>query len=89
MATIGRGRAIGTVLGTDLRGLPAFLAWGAVHFLWLPGWVNRFGALARWLWTALARDRRERLISMVSLLADKDAHANVDTLLRPRKNANE
>src|SRR5271166_1243995 len=60
LATIGRGRAVGTVLGVDLRGLPAFLAWGAVHLLGVPGWANRLDALARWMWMALARDRRER-----------------------------
>ena len=87
MATIGRGRAVGTVHGVDLSGLPAFLAWGAVHFLYLPGWFNRLGALARWMWTALARDRRERLISVVSLVGEKDAQAHIDVLLRPRGQA--
>jgi NADH dehydrogenase len=85
MATIGRGRAVGSVLGVDFWGVPAFLAWGAVHFLYLPGLVNRLGALARWMWTALARDRRERLISVVSLVGDKEAHAQIDVHLRSRR----
>ena len=29
--------------------------------------------MARWLWTILARNRRERLISIVSLVSDETA----------------
>ena len=49
------------------EGLPAFLAWGAIHLAYLVGWGSRIGTLARWAWTLMARNRRERLISVVSL----------------------
>jgi len=64
IATIGRLRAVGVVFGLRVAGLPAFFLWGAVHLYYLIGWGNRLGAIARWMWTALARNRRERLISL-------------------------
>jgi NADH:quinone reductase (non-electrogenic) len=64
IATIGRLRAVGVVFGLRVAGLPAFVLWGAVHLYYLIGWGNRLGAIARWMWNALARNRRERLISL-------------------------
>jgi hypothetical protein len=81
MATIGRRRAVAKVFGIELRGLPAFLTWGAVHLAYLVGWGNRVGAISRWLWTLLACNRRERLISVVSLVGETQARAELDSLL--------
>jgi NADH:quinone reductase (non-electrogenic) len=64
IATIGRLHAVGVVFGVRVAGLPAFALWAAVHLYYLIGWGNRLGAIARWMWTALARNRRERLISL-------------------------
>jgi NADH dehydrogenase len=71
MATIGRTRAVAEILHVRVAGLPAFLVWGVVHLVYLVGWGNRFEAVARWMWTILARNRRERLISLSSLAGDK------------------
>jgi NADH dehydrogenase len=68
MAIIGRNQAVAELFtGTRLWGLPAFFAWGAIHLAYLVGWGSRVETVARWGWTLLARNRRERLISVLSL----------------------
>jgi NADH dehydrogenase len=65
MAIIGRNQAVAELFArTGLWGLPAFLAWGAIHLAYLVGWGSRVETVARWAWTLLARNRRERLISL-------------------------
>jgi NADH dehydrogenase len=72
MATIGRAQAVADLFGRiRIWGFPAFMVWGVVHLAYLVGWGNRFEAVARWMWTLLARNRRERLISVVSLASDE------------------
>jgi NADH dehydrogenase len=72
MATIGRTQAVADLFGKiKLWGFPAFVVWGGVHLAYLVGWGNRFEAVARWMWTILARNRRERLISVVSLASEE------------------
>ena len=74
MAVIGRSQAVADIFGrVRLGGFPAFLIWGVIHLAYLVGWGNRFGAVSRWMWTILARNRRERLISMASLPHDDTA----------------
>ena len=74
MAVIGRTRAVADLFGKiRLGGFPAFLIWGVVHLAYLVGWGNRYEAVARWGWTILARNRREREISIVSLVSDEAA----------------
>jgi NADH:ubiquinone reductase (H+-translocating) len=74
MAVIGRTRAVADLFGRiRIGGFPAFLVWGIVHLLYLVGWGNRYEAVARWMWTILARNRRERLISLTSLASDAAA----------------
>ncbi len=78
MATIGRRQAVADLFGRiRLQGFPAFLIWGVVHLAYLVGWGNRFGAVTRWMWTILARNRRERLISLVSLVSDDVAERHL------------
>jgi NADH dehydrogenase len=73
MATIGRTRAVADLFGkVRLGGFPAFLIWAFIHLVYLVGWGNRFGAVTRWMWTFLARNRRERLISLVSLASEEE-----------------
>jgi NADH dehydrogenase len=68
MAIIGRNQAVAELYGrVMLWGLPAFVVWGAIHLAYLVGWGSRIETLARWGWTLLARNRRERLISVASL----------------------
>jgi NADH dehydrogenase len=81
MATIGRSQAVADLFGKiRVWGLPAFLIWGGVHLAYLVGWGNRFEAVSRWLWTILARNRRERLISVVSLASDEAGRRELATL---------
>jgi NADH dehydrogenase len=73
MATIGRTRAVADLFGkVRIGGFPAFVIWAFIHLVYLVGWGNRFGAVTRWLWTFLARNRRERLISLVSLASEEE-----------------
>jgi NADH dehydrogenase FAD-containing subunit len=74
MAAIGRTSGVADLFGHIRLGGPvAFFIWGVVHLAYLVGWGNRYEAVARWLWTILARNRRERLISIVSLVSDETA----------------
>jgi NADH dehydrogenase len=68
MAIIGRNQAVAELFGrVMLSGLPALLAWGAIHLAYLVGWGSRVETVTRWGWTLFARNRRERLISTASL----------------------
>jgi NADH dehydrogenase len=68
MAMIGRNQAVAELFAKIGRwGFPAFVAWGAIHLAYLVGWGSRIETVARWGWTLLARNRRERLISVTSL----------------------
>jgi NADH dehydrogenase len=79
MATIGRTRAVADLFGrVKLGGFPAFFVWAVVHLAYLVGWSNRFEAVTRWMWTILARNRRERLISVVSLVSEGAARAELE-----------
>jgi NADH:ubiquinone reductase (H+-translocating) len=72
MAVIGRTRAVADLFGRiRVGGVIAFLIWGVIHLAYLVGWGNRFEAVARWMWTILARNRRERLISLDTLGAEE------------------
>lgn len=78
MAVIGRTSAVAEVFGMKLEGFLAFLMWGVIHLAYLIGWGNRFEAVVRWLWTIIARNRRERLISVVSLVRTETVEAELD-----------
>jgi NADH dehydrogenase len=68
VATIGRTRAVAQLPGgLKLSGFPAFVIWAVIHLTYLVGWGNRYEAVARWLWTLAARNRRERLVSVDNL----------------------
>jgi NADH:ubiquinone reductase (H+-translocating) len=68
MAMIGRTQAVAELFGrVMLSGFLAFLSWGVIHLAYLVGWGSRVETVARWGWTLLARNRRERLISVSSL----------------------
>jgi NADH:quinone reductase (non-electrogenic) len=73
-AVIGRADAVADLFGRiRIGGALAFLIWGVVHLVYLVGWANRFGAVSRWLRTVLARNWRERLISVTSLVSEETA----------------
>lgn len=64
MAMIGRNRAVGVSFGVRFAGRKATLVWGLVHVRYLIGWGNRLVTVVRWMWTLLARNRAERVISL-------------------------
>jgi NADH dehydrogenase len=63
MATIGRHAAIADVAGLKLSGLPAWLAWLALHLFFLIGFRNRLAALFNWSWMYFTYQRGARLIT--------------------------
>jgi NADH dehydrogenase len=67
LAVIGRSRAVGTAFGIRFTGRLALLIWAVVHVRYLVGWGNRLVTLTRWLWSLLARDRGQRVITPTPL----------------------
>jgi NADH dehydrogenase len=63
MATIGRARAVAEVGSLKLKGLPAWLAWGALHIRYLVGFRNRIVTLFSWMMTYLFYTKGSRLIT--------------------------
>jgi NADH dehydrogenase len=85
MATIGRRRAVVDMLnGRHLTGGPAFFAWGVIHLAYLSRWEDRVEAVWRWAFTAIGGSRRERLISIVSLVPETTARSVILELRRRR-----
>jgi len=59
LAIIGRGAGVGLIKGIELSGklggALAWLLWLEVHWLYLPGWRNRFSVLGSWLSSIFSR----------------------------------
>src|SRR5688572_1040768 len=66
MATIGRSAAVAVIKNKNLSGFPAWIAWLAVHLLFLIGFRNRFSVLMHWIYSYLTYKRGARIISGVS-----------------------
>lgn len=64
LATVGRAYAIGNIGKLQLWGLPAWLAWGGVHILYLIGFRNRVLVMLQWIWAYLTFQRGARLITL-------------------------
>ncbi len=77
LATIGRLRAVADIKGLRFGGPIAFILWAVVHLFYLVGWGNRLGTVIRWLWSLIARNRREQVISVASLLSDRQIEADL------------
>jgi NADH dehydrogenase len=85
MATIGRRRAVVDLgHGRHLTGGAAFFAWGVIHLAYLARWEDRIEAVWRWAFTVLGGSRRERLISIVSLVPETTARSVILELRRRR-----
>ena len=84
MATIGRRRAVVQTGRFQFTGGFAFFVWGIIHLAYLSRWEDRLEAVWRWGWTVLARTRRERLISIVSLVSEDTARRQIAELRRRR-----
>jgi NADH:ubiquinone reductase (H+-translocating) len=62
IATIGKGKACARIGKLEFGGLPAWLAWGFIHILYLVGFRNRLGVLAKWITLFITRQRGAKLI---------------------------
>jgi NADH:ubiquinone reductase (H+-translocating) len=65
LATIGRARAVAALPGLRFSGLPAWLAWMAVHIYFLIGVRNRVLVFLSWAWNYLTFRRGARIITDV------------------------
>jgi NADH dehydrogenase len=72
LATTGRQRAVADIKGLRFGGPLAFLLWAFVHLFYLVGWGNRAGTVSRWLWSLVARNRREQVIDVAMLHAARE-----------------
>jgi NADH dehydrogenase len=66
MATIGRSSAVALIKNWKLSGFPAWLAWLAVHLLFLVGFRNKFSVLMHWIYSYLMYKHGARIITGVS-----------------------
>jgi NADH dehydrogenase len=66
MATIGRSSAVALINDRKLSGFPAWVAWLAVHLLFLVGFRNKFSVLTQWIYSYLTYKRGARIITGVS-----------------------
>ncbi|MDE3034372.1 MAG: NAD(P)/FAD-dependent oxidoreductase [Nitrospirota bacterium] len=63
-ATIGRGAAVGQVFGgLRLSGFVAWLAWVAIHIVFLVGFRNRLLVMVNWIYSYVTLQRGARLIT--------------------------
>lgn len=73
MATIGRSRAIAERGDIRLSGLPAWIAWLAVHLYFLIGFRSRLIVLLNWAWSYVTFQRGSRLITGDRMVAGSGA----------------
>jgi NADH dehydrogenase len=69
MATISRFRAVASIGPLHLRGFVAWVAWLAVHLLYLTAFKNRFTALMHWAVSFVGRGRSERTATWQQVVA--------------------
>ena len=84
MATIGRRRAVVDMGRRQLTGGAAYFAWGVIHLAYLTRWEDRIEAVWRWAFTGIGGSRRERMISIVSLVPESTARSVILELRRRR-----
>ncbi|MFT4657317.1 MAG: NADH dehydrogenase [Candidatus Aldehydirespiratoraceae bacterium] len=63
LATIGRSSAVGTIGRLQLSGWIAWMAWWAVHIVFLIDFQKRFSVFISWAWSYLTFQRGSRLIT--------------------------
>ncbi|MCW2681588.1 MAG: putative dehydrogenase [Frankiales bacterium] len=69
MATISRFRAVASIGRIHLRGFIAWVAWLALHLLYLTAFKNRFTALMHWAVSFIGRGRAERTATYQQVFA--------------------
>jgi NADH dehydrogenase len=63
MATIGHSRAVAMMGPIKFSGFLAWLAWLAVHLLFLVGFTNKVTVVIRWVWAFFTRRQGARVIT--------------------------
>ena len=63
MATIGHARAVAMISGVKFSGFLAWLAWLAVHILFLVGFTNKLTVVIRWVWAFFTRRQGARVFT--------------------------
>jgi NADH dehydrogenase len=63
MATIGHSRAVAMIGPVKFSGFMAWLAWLAVHILFLVGFTNKLTVVIRWVWAFFTRRQGARVIT--------------------------
>jgi NADH dehydrogenase len=71
MATIGRTFAVMQAGPLNWSGLPAKLAWLAVHIAVLNQLENQLSVLLQWTWTYLTKERGARIITTPVTVPDR------------------
>ena len=64
MATIGRSSAVASAFGLKMTGYLAWVAWLALHLMYLIGFRNRILVIMNWAWYYLFHERQVRLITL-------------------------
>jgi NADH dehydrogenase len=74
MATIGRSRAVARIGRLQLSGFAAWVAWLALHIVYLINFRNRMIVLIDWAWSYFTYQRGSRLITGRRLVAGSSPH---------------
>jgi NADH dehydrogenase len=83
VATIGRFRAVCSVRGIRLSGLPAWFIWMFVHLAFLNGFGSRFTTMRRWVFSMIGRARTERVFSVAHTGGDLSTPESVRAIIQP------
>ncbi len=83
VAAIGRFRAIASVRGLRLSGLPGWLVWFFVHLAFLSGYGNRLSTMLRWMRSMVGRGRAERQFSTAHVGGDLSLPSSVRAIVQP------
>ena len=76
LATIGRGKAVGSIGRLHLKGLLCWLVWLFIHLMYLVGFENRLLVFVQWAFYYFTFNRRARLITGASPLPLRKPIAN-------------
>jgi NADH dehydrogenase len=85
VATIGRFRAVCSVRGIRLSGLPAWFVWMFVHLAFLNGFGSRVATMRRWITSMIGRARPERVFSVAHTGGDLSAPEKVRSVIQPNR----
>lgn len=66
MATIGRSKAVAHIGKIKLSGFPAWVAWLALHLIFLIGFRNKITVVIQWIYSYFVHKRGARIISTTS-----------------------